>query len=50
MIITGLKMNFTESTVVLINLSEREGADIAEILGCLIASFPQILFGDTTLG
>jgi hypothetical protein len=35
-IITGLKINFTKSIVVPINLSEREGADIAEILGCPI--------------
>jgi hypothetical protein len=36
--------------VVPINLSEREGADIAEILGVSDCIVPSILIGATTLG
>jgi hypothetical protein len=42
---TGLKINFSKSTFVPINLSEQEGKNIADVLNCKVASFPQTYLG-----
>jgi hypothetical protein len=42
---TGLKIKFSESTFVPINLTEQEGAEIASELSCEVASFPQTYLG-----
>jgi hypothetical protein len=42
---TGLKINFSKSTFVPINLTMRESEEIANALNCDVASFPQVYLG-----
>jgi hypothetical protein len=42
---TGLQVNYLKSTFVPINLNEEDQTTISKILGCPIASFPQIYLG-----
>lgn len=39
---SGLKINFTKSTFVSINLSKEESLEISSILSCPVATFPQL--------
>jgi hypothetical protein len=41
----GLKIDFTKSTFVPINLTLQEGDAIAPVLNCEVASFPQTYLG-----
>jgi len=42
---TGLKINFTKSTLVPMNVQPQKVTRIANILGCQKASFPQVYLG-----
>jgi hypothetical protein len=44
-LMTGLSINYDKSTLVPINLDNEEQTQIANILGCPIASFPQTYLG-----
>ena len=42
---TGLRVNFTKSSLIPINMSEEEGARIAALLGCSVGSMPFTYLG-----
>ena len=42
---SGLKVNFTKSEIIPLNISEAEGIELAHILGCKIGKFPITYLG-----
>ena len=42
---TGLRVNFSKSSLILMNMSEEEGARIAALLGCSVGSMPFTYLG-----